>query len=531
MARRAYLAINLGLDFWARPDIQQLLADRAVGQLLREVLRETDATQGQLAAAISTSQGEVSEIINKRVVTSVTVLNRIADGLHMPDHAAHLLFRGRPLVTDVSVGVASTQAPTGLNPVAGTASNDSPSSENQVTSEWAMWSGIRTARLLTTVDSWKDRGPTQQALQALLHQEILMFDALVHDQRQAAPAVSRRQALMTLAALPLTLAPLVAGYRSGASEGGVQPYLSRCAASLTACWHLLKGPDIYVLDQVIPAYLLSLENLVHTDPMARTGAAQLASQAHRICGIIALHRHQLATREQHCLRALHYAQIASDVGTEVSALVSLASTYYYTSEPAQAAETFERANALAADATPLQRSRVQAELSVVYSQLGRDKDALTSINRAEELYPAVPEHDPSFLYAEFTRASLTLERGLAYLALAEHFPTRGYQRVAADVFSAIDSPSSARAPDRIRYEIANHRARAAVLSDDLDAFEEHVNCGLAGIHLLRSTQRQTELAAALRLAAEAWPTEKRLNPIRDQFRAVLSVPSVPLELP
>ena len=52
----------------------------------------------------------------------------------------------------------------------------------------------------------------------------------------------------------------------------------------------------------------------------------------------------------------------------------------------------------------LQRSRVHAELAVVYGQLGREQDAIRAAGQAEELYPDDPQDDPSFLYAEFTPA-------------------------------------------------------------------------------------------------------------------------------
>ena len=150
-------------------------------------------------------------------------------------------------------------------------------------------------------------------------------------------------------------------------------------------------------------------------------------------------------------------------------------------------------------------------MAVVYGQLGREHDALRAAGQAEELYPDRPENDPSYLYAEFTPASLALERGLAYVALAEQFSGRGYQDRAEDIFSrAADA-----GPARIQFEIINHQAGAAVLLGDLDTFQEHMTRGMEGVALLGSRQRLREMQAIWQRATARWPGEKRLKAIGD----------------
>jgi hypothetical protein len=167
---------------------------------------------------------------------------------------------------------------------------------------------------------------------------------------------------------------------------------------------------------------------------------------------------------------------------------------------------------------PLQQSRVCAELSVVYGQLSREQDAVRSAERAGELYPEHPEQDPSYLYAEFTPASLTLEQGLAYVALAEHSPDQGYQRRAADILATLDDAASAAVPDRIRFEIVNSQAKAAVLLNDIDAFEIHLHRGLDGAVILGSRQRLRELQLAWASARERWPHEDRLRRLGERLQ-------------
>jgi hypothetical protein len=75
-------------------------------------------------------------------------------------------------------------------------------------SGWPVWFGARTARLITLVDRWHDPASRVDSLQELLHQEIVMFDAVTADNMPAVDRLyefSRRQALLSLAALPLSL--------------------------------------------------------------------------------------------------------------------------------------------------------------------------------------------------------------------------------------------------------------------------------------------------------------------------------------
>jgi tetratricopeptide (TPR) repeat protein len=389
------------------------------------------------------------------------------------------------------------------------------------TSELPVWFGTRLAHLITLVDNWNGLTGEVDALQDLLNQEIMMFDMVAQGGDQdAILALSRRQALAALATLPLSLKVpgAISNDRSPSADGIVDLFLSRCATSITACWHLLRGRDLSTVDQTLSAYLLALEGLAQRDSAYKQAAARLASQAYRIRGIVALHRDQLEVREYHCKRALYYATVANDASSQASAMISLASTYFYDSKPAKAAAIYEHALDLEAEMPLLQRSRARAELAVVYGQLKREQDAIEAVELAGELYPDYPEQDRSFLYAEFTPASLALEQGLTYLALAEQQFGRYYKTRASDVFARVGKMPSTQVPDRIRFEIANHQARTAVLLDDVDAFESHIENAAGGVALLESRQRQRELNAAWQRGLAAWPREGRVKAIGARLR-------------
>jgi tetratricopeptide (TPR) repeat protein len=332
-------------------------------------------------------------------------------------------------------------------------------------------------------------------------------------QLTALHALSRRQALMTLAALPAALITSAGGSASSPAAA-TELFLARCAVSLTSCWHLLRGSDLPAVGRAVSAYILPLDALAQQESRYQAVAARLATQAHRICGIITLHDNSVVLSMHHCASALRHAANGNDAASHASALISLASRYFYASSPQRAASLYEQASALGPGLPALLRSRAHAELAVVYGQLGREQDAIRGAQLAEDLYPDQPEDDPSFLYAEFTPASLVLEQGLAYLALAERSPAHGYQQKAADVFARIARPTL-QAPERIRFEVVNHQADAAVLLDDLDAFERFMYSGLSGVALLGSRQRLKEMKAIWQRATGRWPGELRLKALRD----------------
>ena len=64
-----------------------VLAARDIGVLFRWITSLTGASQSRIGAAVGLEQGYVSRIMAGRKVTSIDVLERIADGCRMPDQA------------------------------------------------------------------------------------------------------------------------------------------------------------------------------------------------------------------------------------------------------------------------------------------------------------------------------------------------------------------------------------------------------------------------------------------------------------
>ncbi|WP_027659822.1 helix-turn-helix domain-containing protein [Salinispora fenicalii] len=91
-------------DAWSHGEVLAALAARDIGALFRLIASLTGASQSQIGAAVGLEQGYVSRIMAGRKVTSIDVLERIADGCRMPNRAR------------VTMGLAPRQATSPATP-------------------------------------------------------------------------------------------------------------------------------------------------------------------------------------------------------------------------------------------------------------------------------------------------------------------------------------------------------------------------------------------------------------------------------
>lgn len=75
-------------NFWVRDDVTAALAQRDIGVLFRLIRRYAGASQTRIGTAIGMAQGTVSLYMNgQRTATTIDLLERVATGLNLPDHA------------------------------------------------------------------------------------------------------------------------------------------------------------------------------------------------------------------------------------------------------------------------------------------------------------------------------------------------------------------------------------------------------------------------------------------------------------
>ena len=78
--------LRVPASFWRRDEVGEALDGRDVGALFRLLRQHLGASQQRIGTTVDLQQGSISVIMNgERAITSIDVLERIADGLRMPD--------------------------------------------------------------------------------------------------------------------------------------------------------------------------------------------------------------------------------------------------------------------------------------------------------------------------------------------------------------------------------------------------------------------------------------------------------------
>lgn len=374
----------------------------------------------------------------------------------------------------------------------------------------SVWFGGKLSSLLALVEEYYGQLPFCLELQEQCGKELNSIHPKTHDEGYAC---SRRQVLVTLATLPT--ASLLIMLQGRLSAGRVEHLLTRCATSLVACWHLMRGCEYALVEEILPIYLPLLANLAQKPSKHQHVAATLATQGYRLKGILALHRNDIKGQHAFFQQAIFYAEIAQNPGLLVAALISRA---YHISDPHDAEQLYHKALTYERAISPLQRSRLFVECAVAYAQQNREDDAIVFLHRAQACYPTTPENDPGFLYAEFSPASMILEQGRVYLALAQHPLDGRYPQHAWETFASTQSSSSGHiTSERIRYEIVNYQAETALALQDRDLCCTYVKQGMQGAAVLGSAKRKKEIISTRNKVLRQWPHDEQVKDLKHFF--------------
>lgn len=375
--------------------------------------------------------------------------------------------------------------------------------------DWASWFGLKLAQILRMISLWN--GPLFcEEIQTIVDQEIKMIDETL-DQYQAAEeqAISRRQALVTIAALPLALLSWSSGALDDAAK---QEFLAQCSASTTACWHLLRGNGLAAVSDIIPQFTPPLRTMALYPSKYQRTAARLAAQASILQAILAMHRLNFAAREAHCKEAVRYGTISGENNLQAAALTYLGYTYsfcYVPHLPEKGIQTFLEALRVVGDDAPLLLSNISMGLAEAYAQSGEEQQARHYIDLAQTHFPTHPELDPSFIFGDCSLHVLYQWEGKMYLELSEHYTDRGYQQKAANALLqgiGVQSISARSTAETIIYQ-----ADAARVLEELDPY---ITALTEAAHLaidLGSQKRYSEALLVFQKTPEKWLREQRIQ--------------------
>lgn len=381
------------------------------------------------------------------------------------------------------------------------------------------------ARIVLTIGMWSSRGLVWGEIQAMVNEEVSVLDEMLQQKpRRDEHIISRRQALMTVAALPTALLVRKSFVHPTQQGMGVNAadFLPPCAASIAACWHLLKGDELATVTSLLPQYMPTLTTLAVQPSPHQQAAAALAAQGNILQAIIAMHQLKINERERYCREAVRCAYLSRDSNLTAAALMYLGYTYSFNirpRRPEQAIRVFHKALQVLGAEDSLLRSDILMGLAEAYAQCYDERKAQENMARAQDCFPTYPENDPSYMYAECGLNVLYQWEGKMYLELSEQYPQHGYAQRAWDALMFSTNTQSING--RSVSETVLCQADAARLRGDLRTYTDYMRDGLHMALTLESRKRYDEAVELYHKTPEPWLKEQPIKGLTKEFSGKL----------
>ncbi|MGH2505904.1 MAG: AfsR/SARP family transcriptional regulator [Ktedonobacteraceae bacterium] len=389
--------------------------------------------------------------------------------------------------------------------------------------DWPTWFGLKLTQLLADGGSLDGQLGLCLALQERLDQELKSMKPRPNDKVYTQ---SRRQALVTLAALPMTL--LLPFQQGRLSAALMDQFLSHCSKSITACWHLLSGSEFTAVEEVIPRYLPVLTTILRHSSTYQQIAAHHATQCHLLMAMVKRHRwHDLKAGKWNCQQAVLYSEAAGDLNLTIAALKHSADMFYHAQCYADMLGSYEQAAHLMNTAPtlheipPLLRCRIYAGLADAYAKNGQVVAAEQSLTPLHDTFPAYLVDGQIPLYADCGVYSLYMWEGLVYLDFGKQTQQQNRYQQAGTVFAKAEQFSKPLIiPERIHLEIMTHQAATAIGLGNMEEFCTYVEKCAEGNRVIGSQRRRRELIEVYAQGVHAWPHEPAVQNLADVLVSV-----------
>jgi hypothetical protein len=347
-------------------------------------------------------------------------------------------------------------------------------------------------------------------IQTLIDQEIkTMDDVLSQYEVSEQQNMSRRQALIMIAALPTTL---LTWNKELSPDTLAEKFLPQCAASITACWHLLKGRGLLAVSEILPKYVPLLTTLALHPSKHQQAAARLATQTSILQAIIAMHRLHFTARETHCKDAIRYSRLSGENTLQATAFMYLGYTFsfcYQPRQPEKAIPLFLAGLEALGNDNSLIRSDILMGLGEAYAQCNDEQHALYYLGLAQKHFPSDPEYDSSYLYAECGLTTLYQWEGKTYLELASSFSNKGYQQKASDAL--LRSIGAQTLSERCTNETLIYQADVARILKELEMYSHALRQAASMAIEIGSKKRYNEALQVYQKTPQKWLTEPRIQ--------------------
>ncbi len=265
--------------------------------------------------------------------------------------------------------------------------------------------------------------------------------------------------------------------------------MPQCAASLTACHLLMQGSDFSNVEKALKQYMPTLEYVAQKPSLYQSSAARLAAQGRRFLAVLAFHHLDIERRIQHYSKALDYSRLTEDANLQATMLNNMGIAYAPLKQPEQAMCYYQEALQLESALSPLVRSVLSSRVAFSQAQLGQEHEALVSLDKVRTVLPDHPENDPAFLFVD--AGNTQMYAGWTYFELSRPYhsdtsPNKTHLERTWSAYMQITENPEQSVSERVRIQIVNHQAAAAIAQRDLEKFQRYFLEGVRGAKTLNS---------------------------------------------
>lgn len=320
--------------------------------------------------------------------------------------------------------------------------------------------------------------------------------------------LSRRQAITTLISAPAVIFGVHPD--DNLSLLRVEEILTLCASHIPLCWQLYFEGGRAELEQVLPNYITRLSTLACNPSSYQKRAASLLSQTYQLASLLSIHRQDYGAAYAAAQQGLCTGMLADDSNLQVASFIRQALVSFYLERPRPCLQSYQNALQLISKVTPLLQGRVYVGMAEASSKVGQEKEAWRYLEMAEEIFPAKPEDDLSYIYTHFTLTSVSTYKGIMHLNLNQ--PGRAWQ-----TFAHIDRKISTN-PVPNRLELLVHQTMAACSLGEIEQAGKLIELALPMARMLGSQLRSDQISQIYEQMLNRWGNEPVVHGLEMLFR-------------
>jgi transcriptional regulator with XRE-family HTH domain len=332
--------------------------------------------------------------------------------------------------------------------------------------------------------------------------------------------ISRREALYTLAALPL------ATFSTLHVEKSDDEVLRKLAAGIAACEQLSRGTatDMREASKVLTSYLPQLQTIARSSPSSklRTQAAKLTTQVYIRKAVLATHLTGTRLALTHAGQSVEYAKASGEVGLMISALVWHAWALFSDGQASNAMDVALHAKYLVESTDGLSALTCSSVYAVAakYQALNGSRyksEALKTLHQARDKFEDAGKYNDKSMYMDNSLDVFMLVDGMVHYYSGD--ATSAYA-----VFSQVIDPDSVQpkiafSSKRLEIEAINDLTLASLKlpgpKKDKARSIQLWRAGLQGAIDLRSEQRFNEVVIAHHIMEALWDDDKDVKELRE----------------